>query len=706
VSMIDRTVQLLARATAKAVVETRSTIRPVSGGYGSTDTLRLTNREQRWSASAVAYRCISTVSGGASSLRLQVLREDGTEIEGHPLSRLWGSPNPLMSGRIFGEYLWQRLETRGETFVYLDRGESGAGQIQGMWPIFGDVVVHVDKAIAGEVVGYEVTVNGVPVPFLPSEILWLRYPDAENEWGCLAPLTAAAHAIGLDAHARAWQANELRNGGQPKSVVYLGDLSEEQFQETVDSYRSKVEGAHNAGRALFVGGKTPAKVERMSLTPEELGWMDTRSSAWEEILVAWGFPKDFLLGGATYENRAASRSTVWSEGIVPKLEVVAGELARQVLNPGERARFDTDDIEALQESADAKVTRAVQSHTVDITTIDEARAEIGLEPLPGGMGAVTLTPYRVRVQLEAQAALMQAGDTNARQLQRVAHGAIQQGDAATPLFALPAPTSKRAGLSYTQAQHEYAKQERIGLRAVKRLASKQEAVVLANLHKLYGRSGEWARAREELAALTVLLNDAPSDETRAEVEVQLRAQVDKLLNANKAEAMTRDQLGDFLDGVWSSGGATTAKALGVSFDQFDTAVTKAMDSRLKVLAGQVTATTQSVLESRVLAEGVAAGESVTELAARVRSVYSDLSTWRATLIARTETVGGFNEASQITAKETGVVSGRVWLATGDDRTRDSHVDLDGYPVKGMGGTYPNGCRFPGDPDGPPEETDV
>jgi SPP1 gp7 family putative phage head morphogenesis protein len=204
--------------------------------------------------------------------------------------------------------------------------------------------------------------------------------------------------------------------------------------------------------------------------------------------------------------------------------------------------------------------------------------------------------------------------------------------------------------------------------------------------------------------LTVLLNDAPSDETRAEVEVQLRAQVDKLLNANKAEAMTRDQLGDFLDGVWSSGGATTAKALGVSFDQFDTAVTKAMDSRLKVLAGQVTATTQSVLESRVLAEGVAAGESVTELAARVRSVYSDLSTWRATLIARTETVGGFNEASQITAKETGVVSGRVWLATGDDRTRDSHVDLDGYPVKGMGGTYPNGCRFPGDPDGPPEET--
>ena len=44
-----------------------------------------------------------------------------------------------------------------------------------------------------------------------------------------------------------------------------------------------------------------------------------------------------------------------------------------------------------------------------------------------------------------------------------------------------------------------------------------------------------------------------------------------------------------------------------------------------------------------------------------------------------------------------------WLATLDGRTRDSHRELDGKKIK-VGGTFPNGCKFPGDPNGKPSET--
>lgn len=708
-NVFERVASSIVRASARAVVETRSSVRPINGltSFGDTG-LRLTSGERRWTASAVAYRSVNAIASNASSLRLQVFRND-VEVEQHELTLLWAHPNPLMAGRTFGEFIWQRLETRGETFVYLDRGETGTGRIAGMWPIFGDVTVLVDKNLAGEVVGYEVNVGGTKVPLLPSEVLWLRYPDAESEWGCMAPLTAAAHAIGLDAHARAWQTGELKNGARPTSVVYLGDLDEEQHNDTVAAYRSKIEGAHNAGRSLFVSSKTAVKVERMSLTPAELGWMDTRRSAWEEVLLAFGVSKDYLLGGATHENRDAARATLWSDTIVPKLETVAGEIARQLLADNERARFDTDDVDALQEGADAKVTRTVTAHSVDLTLIDEARSELGLEPLPNNAGQLTLTAYRALVQMQAQAMLLSV-DESARQMPALPAGPLAPRTATSPL-ALPVPAHRRKGLTFDQAQHEYAHHERIGVKAMKRLAGKQEAIVLANLHKMFGRSGEWANARKELIELAGELVAARAAVAASsltarpdQVETQLRAKIDKLLDGKKAAAMTRDQLEDFLTGVWSSGGAKTAKALGVSFDTFEIDVLVAMDSRLDVLAKQVTATTRQVLEDRVLLQGVANGESIDELAARVRATFTDLSTWRATVIARTETVGGFNAASRATAEGSNVVTARVWLATGDSRTRDSHVELDGHTLTKMGDSYPNGCKFPGDPDGPPEET--
>lgn len=681
-TILERAAEYVLGRTAKAVVSTRQMSRQVTFTSGASTQLKLTASEQRWTASSVAYRCITSISSNASSLRLQVMRSaDETEIEGHWLSQLWAQPNPLLSGRVFGEYLWQRMETKGETFVYLDRGESGTGTITAMWPIFGDVTVVVDKNLAGEVVGYVVDVGGRRVSLLASEVLWLRYPDAENEWGCMAPLRAASHAIGLDAHARAWQQGELVNGARPSSVVYLGDLDEEQHEEIVDTYRSRIEGPHNSGRTLFVSSANAAKVERMSLTPAELGWLDTRRNAWEEVLLAFGVSKDYLLGGATHENRDAARSTLWSDTIIPKLEVVAGELARQLLPPAERARFDTDDVEALQESADGKANRTNAATSVDIYTLDEARAEYGLDPLPNGLGTYTLTAYRTRIQLEAQSALLVANGE--RQLQPVRLGEITPRELTQP-FIVPKAQSTRAGLSFDQAQAEYAMHERVGVAAVKRLAGRQEQTVLNNLHKLFGRSGSWAVKRD---ALQRAIDSAD--------ELAIRASVDDLMPEEPARDLTRAQLEAFLTALWQRGSQATAASLGVDFNLFDDDVLDAMDARAQELALQVTSTTRKVLEDRVLLEGVANGETIDELAARVRSAFTDLSTWRAVTIARTETVGGFNASSYLTAQSTDLVTARVWLATGDTRTRDSHIDTDNERVLSFSDRYSNGCLHPG-----------
>jgi 2'-5' RNA ligase len=99
----------------------------------------------------------------------------------------------------------------------------------------------------------------------------------------------------------------------------------------------------------------------------------------------------------------------------------------------------------------------------------------------------------------------------------------------------------------------------------------------------------------------------------------------------------------------------------------------------------------------------------------VDAMLADTANWegRARTIARTETLGANNAGARESAKATAQFLGyspdqvmRVWLATSDDRTRDSHLDADGQTIYGMDATYQVGdadLASPGDYDGPPEE---
>jgi SPP1 gp7 family putative phage head morphogenesis protein len=75
---------------------------------------------------------------------------------------------------------------------------------------------------------------------------------------------------------------------------------------------------------------------------------------------------------------------------------------------------------------------------------------------------------------------------------------------------------------------------------------------------------------------------------------------------------------------------------------------------------------------------------------------------RAYTIARTEvhSLAGF--AQHEAAAQTGVLLYKEWVASLDDRMRDSHAAMNGETVP-MDEAYSNGLMQPGDPDGDPSE---
>ena len=113
-----------------------------------------------------------------------------------------------------------------------------------------------------------------------------------------------------------------------------------------------------------------------------------------------------------------------------------------------------------------------------------------------------------------------------------------------------------------------------------------------------------------------------------------------------------------------------------------------------------------------LTESITNGESIEvmrkKLQESAKSVFEELSTTRARLIARTETGASVNVGQVATYKVSGIEQ-KEWLPTYDDRTRDSHLAMGGkvvgidelFEVENQEGGIDN-MSYPSDPNGSAE----
>ena len=99
------------------------------------------------------------------------------------------------------------------------------------------------------------------------------------------------------------------------------------------------------------------------------------------------------------------------------------------------------------------------------------------------------------------------------------------------------------------------------------------------------------------------------------------------------------------------------------------------------------------------------GLSIKHMADNLQKRITTMSRDSAIRTARTAVTGAQNAGrmdSYAAAEKMGIKLKKEWLATLDARTRYSHAMLDGEQVA-QDKKFSNGCRFPGDPQGPPWE---
>lgn len=120
-------------------------------------------------------------------------------------------------------------------------------------------------------------------------------------------------------------------------------------------------------------------------------------------------------------------------------------------------------------------------------------------------------------------------------------------------------------------------------------------------------------------------------------------------------------------------------SISITFDLLNEKALKFLEDKKIKFAIKVADTTHKAIINE-LSEGFEKGESIQELSNRIKDM-PEFDMKRATVVARTEIISSSNAGTLQGYKESGVVIGKEWSSTKDERTRDHHKEAEGQRVK-------------------------
>lgn len=537
----------------------------------------------------------------------------------------------------------------GQAFWFLERGESGKMKPREIWwgkPTQVRVVPHPSEYVAGYL--YQPSTGGAEIAYRSDEVIWLRYPNPNDEYAPLSPLAAARLAADYASAAMKSNWNLFSNGIQagglvvPKANQIFSQDQAEDLEKALERRFKGVDRAHRWGVL-----RLDAEVKELGFTPEEAEFLGGLRFSLEEICRAYKWPLDLVGGQRTYENVNAAMEAAWTNAVTPEARFIASEITEQLLPmfPGQAdlAEFDTSDVDVLQEGESERWTRSKEQIQVGAVTINEWRDDQGLEPVSWGdvwWAPATLLP----VSSEGSA----AGDGG---------GSTSEGDGGGSI--LSAAGAQLRVIEYNSQEHQ-----RLFNRFVRRTGGYEKAVTRV------------------ATALFERQRDSVLDRLRARVARNPGEAADEPFDMAQWVKAFRVEMRPVITGIVDDSGqaAMDDLALALTFDVAQPAVVRFLERRAQRFAQRVNETTWEMLKNS-LREGIEAGENIKQLEERVTEVMAERIRSTPETIARTEVVGAANGGTLEAWRQSGeVVESKVWLAALDDRTRESHVEAHGQTV--------------------------
>ncbi len=389
--------------------------------------------EEGYKRNAVVYASVREIARTAPSARLQVhrrLNRGQTEIhEKSPLQKILDMPNATQSHYDFVELLLTYLNLDGNAFILREREGTNSlkGRTTALWlprPDKINPVIQSDGVIYDRrsLLGYAYTTqSGEKLYFMPEQVIHIKYPDPNDRYHGLGrgipPLMAAAFDADNDNQQTAFIKQFFKNGavasGIIKSKNILDDTEVKRIQHRISEQYS---GEQNWHKIMVLDAD--AEYQQTGLNMDEMVFPDLRAISETRICAAFKVPPVLIgvkagLDAATYSNYALARRALWEDNIIPTTTKLAEALTRAFsdeLDDDAIIMADYSTVVALQDDRSNRFARSNQAVMGGWITVNEARREVGLGPLPIGVGDVLYRP------LMAEAVNDGAGDASNKTL--------------------------------------------------------------------------------------------------------------------------------------------------------------------------------------------------------------------------------------------------------------------------------------------------
>lgn len=646
-------------------------------------------------SSAPVYACANIRARNIARLTLRLYKRSSKgeriEVTSGAMYDLLKSVNPYWTFRRLLRMTELSLCLYGSAFWILETGvrnrtarQAAPREIWWANPTHLRPIPHPTDYLSGYLYS---TGQGEPLALDVADVIWFKFDNPVDEYSGLSPLAAARLAIDTSAGAMRSNRQIFENGLQLAGVLGPADktqsLTREQAEQLSTMLERRFRGADKAHRTAVL--TQPVSFTNLSLTPKDAEFLGLMQWSLREVATTFGVPPE-LIGDkehATYSNFEQAAKSLWTETLIPQASFLADEITEQLCklfgNEVDEVEFDLSDIETLQEDRARLIDQLVQLTAIGVP-LNRALQELAPRFLPsnaagyawGDVGRLpaTLQAFDDTYTLEPPPPPPSTPPATLPVPDNSSPPQLPPPTLDEPVAQVP-PKQELAQASVQRSIYVYGSPAHVAeWKAFTRSTDRQESLFQPIMR-------EWFR-RLEQAVLTTLSAKSAHAGSRKDAGDRAAEMPFNLAEwAKRLKAVGQPQIAV----TFEEAARATAKriAAGYAFDVEDPRAINEIETRGQRFARTVSETTYKQLQD-TLAEGVALGEGIPDLQARVATLFVGAKDWRTEAIARTEVVGASNAGALQGALQSGVVESKTWLAALDHRTREWHVEAHGQTV--------------------------
>lgn len=275
----------------------------------------------------------------------------------------------------------------GDAFWFIDRTGLKINNIYLLPP--DKVTINLGEALGTQRIiqsyTYKDTVKGEPIErtYLPEEVIHFKVPNPKNFYRGKSAVEAASDAIDTDN--MAIEANKkLFERGLIAELMLTTDksLTPEQIKQLHAEFRNTYQGVKNAYKVpIFSGGIKPANVQ---MTNKDAQFLEQQMWLRDKICSIFGNPKSIITTDDV--NRANADATIlnWKRTTVTSEMKSIVNTLNEFLLPLYGDNIVLGFCDPVEEDEAQKIADVKTLKEADIISLNEARENLGMQPVDGG----------------------------------------------------------------------------------------------------------------------------------------------------------------------------------------------------------------------------------------------------------------------------------------------------------------------------------